>query len=198
MDPRRHEAHERLEQARRYRALIDVVRALLDGRMTRAQAGVWIREHADESRPTSSDIAATVFASLEHIDAHDDGGELVREEFGWHHAIRFCAVGTSRPFFALQDDRPAHPVTIHKLRSDPWRDAVIDLFETLAIDEHDVAYLDPRIDLAQLPCWALWREDDNVNRFEIDRFHSYAKAIAQEQMYTARGHRQFYWVDPAS
>jgi hypothetical protein len=112
--------------------------------------------------------------------------------------MRFCAAGTSRPFVAQRPDRPEQAIEIYKQRHDAWADAIIDLFETLAIDERDVAYLDPAIDPEQLPCWGLWREDDNANRFEIDRFHSYAKAIAQERIYTARGHRQFYWVDPAS
>jgi hypothetical protein len=30
----------------------------------------------------------------------------------------------------------------------------------------------------------------------MDRFHSYAKAVAQQQMFEARKHRQVYWVDP--
>ncbi|NJK32877.1 MAG: hypothetical protein HC927_10985 [Deltaproteobacteria bacterium] len=64
------------------------------------------------------------------------------------------------------------------------------------MDDADVGYVHPKVDLAKLPVWALWRQDDNANRFEIARFRSYAKAYAQERMFTARGHRQTYWVDP--
>ncbi|WP_346674074.1 hypothetical protein [Nannocystis sp. SCPEA4] len=41
------------------------------------------------------------------------------------------------------------------------------------------------------------RQDDNGNAFELARFRSHAKACAQEHVFTARGHRQLYWVEPA-
>lgn len=62
---------------------------------------------------------------------------------------------------------------------------------------HDVTHLHRDVDLARLPTWTLWREDFNNNRFEVARYHSYAKARAQEQVFTDRGHHQTYWVDPA-
>lgn len=255
VDLRLREAHERFEQARRYRVLVDTVRALLESRMTRAQAKAWTRElwppDSGQGGPLRSGIAATVFDSLWNIEERDERGDVVREvdlrayldwlmrgdcflgddqpllllegdidEFGkqlgvtpfrhwvdglgWFLGLRFCATATERPFVARMGEGPGGPSTIHRVieiykqRSDPWHNAVIDLFETLAIDERDVGWMNPAVELEQLPRWALWREDDNANQFEIDRFRSYSKAIAQERMYTARGHRQFYWVDSAS
>jgi hypothetical protein len=86
---------------------------------------------------------------------------------------------------------------VRKQQRDPWRDALLDLFEALAIDDRDVVRFGDEVDLESLPCWALWRSDDNGNKFEMERSRSYAKAAAQEQLYSARGHRQVYWVEPA-
>ena len=52
----------------------------------------------------------------------------------------------------------------------------------------------PEVNLAELPVWVLWREDDNGNRVEIDRYRSYAKAEQDERIYADRGHRQSYWI----
>ncbi|KIG17059.1 hypothetical protein DB30_03656 [Enhygromyxa salina] len=108
----------------------------------------------------------------------------------------FCAPASGRPFVAF--DRLEHPcgVEVHFQREDSPRDAVVDLFETLAIDDGDVG-LHPDLNPEELPQWALWREDDNNNRFEIERYRCYAKAVERARIFTARGHRQFYWVDPA-
>lgn len=131
--------------------------------------------------------------------AAEVGTEAIRwacEGFGWEVMVRFCASGTGRPFVAQANLAYPGVLTIHKLRGHPLEAALVDLFEALAIDENDVE-LCPDVDLSRLPTWALWREDDYANRFEIARFHSYAKAFAQERMFTARGHRQIYWVDVA-
>ena len=90
--------------------------------------------------------------------------------------------------------RPAAALII---RSAGWNEAIVDLFEALAIDDADALRIDPRVDLAKLPSWVMWRCDDDDNSFEMARFRSYAKACAQAQMYTARGHRQTYRVGPA-
>ena len=76
-------------------------------------------------------------------------------------------------------------------------DAAVAYLGDDATDERVFAALHPDVDLTQLPVWALWREDDNANKFEMARYRSYAKAIAREKIYRDRGHRQFYWVDPA-
>lgn len=92
-----------------------------------------------------------------------------------------------------------HPgvLGIHKQVHHDRHEAIIDLFEALAIDEQDVTHLHRDIDLTRLPTWTLWREDFNNNRFEVARYHSYAKARAQERVFTDRGHHQTYWVEPA-
>lgn len=119
------------------------------------------------------------------------------EGLGWLVSLPFCAPATVRPFIAHASlSRPSR-LDIHKLRSDDPHAAIVDLFEALAIDDADVGHLDPRVDLSRLPTWALWRQDDNGNRFEMARFRSYAKACAQEQLFTARGHKQNYWVEEA-
>ena len=40
--------------------------------------------------------------------------------------------------------------------------------------------------------WALWRQDDNGNRFEMQRSCSRAKLEELEAMYERRGHKQLY------
>jgi hypothetical protein len=136
---------------------------------------------------------------IDALAAKIDGGDPIRhwvDGLGWHFELRFVAPATGRPFVASTRAEHEHaPIAVHKRRDDPWREAVIDLFEALEIDERDTRWLHPDIDLAALPTWSLWREDDNCNRFEMDRFHSYAKAIAQQQMFEARKHRQVYWVE---
>lgn len=119
-----------------------------------------------------------------------------RTGLGWFCEVRFATLATGRPFVAVAELGQDHGVGIHKHTDDPWKGALIDLFEHFAIDERDTIMLHPAVDLAELPVWALWREDDNANKFEMDRYRSYAKATRDEQIYRDRGHRQFYWVDP--
>ena len=120
------------------------------------------------------------------------------DELGRCEILYFCAPASGRPFIARARARGENQseVFVYKQRTDTWRDAVIDAFETLAIDERDTIGLHPTIELDQLPQWSLWREDDYSNRFEMDRYHCYAKARALERMFRARGHHQSYWVDP--
>ncbi|MFB9316193.1 hypothetical protein [Cryptosporangium minutisporangium] len=42
--------------------------------------------------------------------------------------------------------------------------------------------------------WAVWRQDDNGNRYEIVRKDSRAEAEALAAEFEARGHKQMYWV----
>lgn len=44
--------------------------------------------------------------------------------------------------------------------------------------------------------WALWRLDDNGNRFLMETYDSRERAEAAAREYTARGHKQTYWVEP--
>ena len=138
-----------------------------------------------------------------HVDtlAERTGTTPVRASWsgiGWVPELCFGATVSGRPFAGLgQGLGVGRGTAIHERQGDPWREALIDLFETLAIDERDTTQLREDVDLAQLPVWSFWREDDNANRFEIERFRSYAKAEAQVELFRARGHRQFYWVEPA-
>lgn len=45
--------------------------------------------------------------------------------------------------------------------------------------------------------WALWRLDDNGNRFLMETFDVRGYAEAAVRDYSARGHKQVYWVEPA-
>lgn len=46
--------------------------------------------------------------------------------------------------------------------------------------------------------WIVWRQDDNGNRYEVERFASRADADALAAEMEARGHRQLYWVAAAN
>lgn len=45
--------------------------------------------------------------------------------------------------------------------------------------------------------WAVWRQDDNGNRFEVSRGHSREEALQLVADYESRGHKQHYWASPA-
>lgn len=230
------------------RTMADKVRALLEGRATRADVLRWTRElwppGSGQGNPFRSGEAASVFDSLWNLDEQLGDGPLVREVdlrgylrwlsegdsfvgdeepllmlngdlealaaqvggevirwwlngLGWLCDLRFCAPARGRAFRAGSALNRPGVIEVFKLRGDAPYDALIELFEALAIDDEDCEHISPAIDLSRLPVWALWREDDNVNHFEVARFRSYAKARAQERIFTARGHKQTYWVDPA-
>ena len=46
--------------------------------------------------------------------------------------------------------------------------------------------------------WALWRQDDNGNRFLIARFATAESAEAEQRRYEALGHKQTHWVEKSS
>ena len=43
--------------------------------------------------------------------------------------------------------------------------------------------------------WVLWRQDDNGNRFAMERSTDRAALEDRAAMYDARGHKQIYWVE---
>lgn len=45
--------------------------------------------------------------------------------------------------------------------------------------------------------WALWRQDDNGNRFRVDDFATRAEADASMADFESRHHKQTYWIAPA-
>jgi hypothetical protein len=114
----------------------------------------------------------------------------------WSVELQFGVPTSGRAFLAACDARARTPVEIRRQRHVGWRDALTDLFEGLALDEHEVTWWHPEIELVRLPRWALWREDDNANQFELERSYSFAKLELRERTMRERGHRQFYWIDP--
>lgn len=116
---------------------------------------------------------------------------------GWHESIQLGSAATGRPFFIHADIgfSPGPPqVQITKRAEDDLQAAALDVFETLAVDDRDALYLDPRVELAQFTQWEVWRLDDNNNEALIDTFRCRAKAVLTQQRFEARGHRQTYWV----
>ncbi|WAS96717.1 hypothetical protein [Nannocystis punicea] len=128
------------------------------------------------------------------------GVEAVRwwhSGLGWWTSLQFGSPASRRVFVVHSALERPDVVGFHPQRGVAREEAIRELFEVLAIDDADVTRVDPQIDLERLPRWALIRQDDNGNRFEIARFRSYTKAYAQERTLTARGHKQLYWVEPA-
>ncbi len=122
---------------------------------------------------------------------------FVIDGIGWHEGAQLACPATGRAFFMFKSLETIHGdngVLVNKLAQDDLTESVLDLFETFAIDERDVLHIDAKFDVTSLPKWELWRLDDNANEMMIDTFRSRAKAVAIQQMYEARGHRQTYWV----
>ncbi len=156
----------------------------------------WLEE--GETFVADTEPLFSVNMALDEIAQRTDAAAIrqIIDGLGWYEILSFCAPASGRPIIASARRGFPGRVLVYKQRTDAWRDAVIDIFETLAIDERDTLDLHPTIDLEQLPQWSLWRADDFGNHVEIDRYHCYAKASALEQMFAARGHKQSYWVDP--
>jgi hypothetical protein len=199
------QAERRHRQARALRSMTATLRALLEGKLSRADVETWTRTLWPENGGQGDDLVGdsdplvALAPGIDALTAKTGGTTPVRywlDGIGWYLEMRFAAPTTGRPFAAFTNaEGEEGPIAVHKRRDDPWRQALIDLFEALEIDERDTLGLRPDIDLDALPTWSLWRQDDNGNRFEMDRFHSYAKADAQQQMFTARKHKQLYWVE---
>jgi hypothetical protein len=62
-----------------------------------------------------------------------------------------------------------------------------------SIDEKDVL---AKKTTAQPMAWAVWRQDDHGNRFEVSRGHSHVEALRLVAEFEAKGHKQYYWVNP--
>lgn len=46
--------------------------------------------------------------------------------------------------------------------------------------------------------WTLYRQDDNGGRFPMRTFDSRIAAECARRTYEARGHKQFYWIEPGA
>lgn len=117
---------------------------------------------------------------------------------GWRVSLQFASPVSGRAYLIHSGLEHPGRIGLHKQDRYDLHEAIVDLFEALAIDEQDVTHLHRDVDLSRLPTWALWREDFNNsgNRFEVARYHSYAKACVQARVFTERDN-QTYWVDPA-
>lgn len=241
------QAELRREEIERARLLIQNLRALLTGEMTRDAVRTWLLDEearAGRRGPFPSQPALHVYESLLSLDErwgddllvrevelraylrwltegesfHSDGDALFVlerdiDEFagqtgteaarwwftglGWWVSLQFCSPASGRPYVVHAALGSPQRLGIHVQVGVDRNDALADLFEVLAVDDRDVTHIHPGVELERLPVWALWREDDNCNRFEIDRSRSYTKMYAQQQRYEARGHRQTYWIEPA-
>lgn len=155
----------------------------------------WLAE--GEASLVDDEALVVLERDLEEL-ATTTGTEAIRgwlEGIGGCVTVRSCAPACGRPFVARGLLERPKGLGICKQRGDDLHDAIIDLFEAPAIDDEDCSFIHPQADLARSPAWALWREDESGNRFEVARFRSYAKAREQARMFTARG--QVYRVDPA-
>ncbi|MDC3961934.1 hypothetical protein [Polyangium jinanense] len=113
---------------------------------------------------------------------------------GWLVETCFASAATGRGFWAVSDLERGSGLEIRTIRGDDPTEAAQDLAEALALDTPEVQWIEPRIDLAALPRWSLWRQDDNGQRYEMSTFLSYSRAMRECATFEARGHKQMYWV----
>jgi hypothetical protein len=122
----------------------------------------------------------------------------VIEGLGWQEYVRFCSPATGRTFCIRRSLEPglpdARPVFDCDADDTPVS-RLIDLVETLAIDASDLAWIHEDINVAALPTWALWRQDDNGNKAHVETFTGYRKARAALGRFEALGHKQMYWLE---
>ncbi|MFT3765666.1 MAG: VOC family protein [Minicystis sp.] len=81
-------------------------------------------------------------------------------------------------------DRPFDPVTGTAVVIDPDGTKV------------EVCQPVPAVPAPVDAAWAVWRQDDNGNRFLISAEHTREEAERLRDEYEARGHKQLYWVSP--
>ncbi|MDI1482679.1 hypothetical protein [Polyangium sp. y55x31] len=149
-----------------------------------------------QRRLISPDALAEVTLSLDTLTAETRGAAVrfFLYGLGWCVETHFVSAGTGRLFWALALlDRPS-PVEIRGVRGDDPTEAAQDLAEALALDTPEVQWIEPRIDVAALPRWSLWRQDDHGQRYEMSTFLSYSRAMRECATFEARGHKQMYWV----
>lgn len=248
MSDRLAQAEEKRAQAEGVRTMMAHIRALLEGRESRADVMAWTRSISPPDRghdsPFRSGDALAVSDSICNLDARWGDQELIREidlraylrwlgggqtfhgdketllvvegdievfaaragteairwwfdGIGWVVSVRFAEPARGRPFLGGAMLEQPRGLGITKLRSDGWNEAIVDLFEALAIDDADALYIDPRVDLGQVPVWVLYSTGDGGVRREIARFRSYAKAHAQAQSSASKTPGQKFWIEPA-
>lgn len=100
-----------------------------------------------------------------------------------HHLARVIAAVPDEIRHRPLGAGPDHPPTLHALMAD----YVAHLLHHLP---------QARAALASAR-WALWRQDDNGNRVQIDTYATWEEADGAQRAFEARGHKQIYWVSAA-
>jgi hypothetical protein len=216
----RAKALRRLEQARHHEEVRAVVEKLVAGTMSRDEARAWARgvSGGAHNGPTGLVVNALIF-----IDERDAKGRLFVGEASLHAYLDVLRHGTH---WAARDPMLGLPLDIDEFAARVGREVVHWLEDGTGwlaevrwaartsgwsysaqapgqgargpVSIHPVDLVPELVPLLeQLPRWALWREDDNANRFEIERSYCFAKLELHERTMRERGHRQFYWIDPA-
>jgi hypothetical protein len=86
-------------------------------------------------------------------------------------------------------------------RMRPYIDAIF--WQDLGIEDKE-RYVDSILDgivrneyLALLSdSWSVWRQDDNGNHFLVQDGLGYDEAKSTVESFTAKGHKQYYWLKP--
>jgi catechol 2,3-dioxygenase-like lactoylglutathione lyase family enzyme len=68
--------------------------------------------------------------------------------------------------------------------------------DVCVVVDPDGSRVELRSDLGGEPLWSLWRQDDNGNRFLMNRGLSRADAERFAADFEARAHKQIYWIAP--
>ncbi|WAS99226.1 hypothetical protein [Nannocystis punicea] len=123
----------------------------------------------------------------------------VLDGLGWFEFLQFASPGTGRVFLLqrpLEGPAAVHfPTLVRAPAADEPQETVRDLFETLVIDDNDVAAFADEFDGLAMHRRALWRQDDNGNRAVVATFTGVRKAEAALQRYAASMHKQLYWLE---
>lgn len=72
------------------------------------------------------------------------------------------------------------------------------VLEHLALDADALCWVHPEVDLSRLPQWSVWRMDDHGGEFRMRTFRCHAAAERFAEAFTARAHKQTYWVEQDS
>lgn len=170
-----------------------------DPELERASAAGWLRLMLGPRPPAGPGRPLATFAEPPVAFARRTGADLVRfvvEGLGVCRAVLLADAAREHWFSCWWGEAGPTPgeVTLEVRPTEAPTRAAAALFETLAVDEHDVRWLAPGVDVAALPEWTLLRTDDNGNCIAVLTTHSRAKAEARGAALAASGHRQLYEV----
>ena len=115
---------------------------------------------------------------------------------GWYESFAVASPFTGRRFVGVGPMKPRdeQPIVGFSTHLPHPADVLEDLFDTLAIDLDDLVQPPAR----PFQQWDLWRQDDNGVRALVVSFTGRAKAEAALEQFEALGHKQAYWLEPAT